>query len=29
MMTLTGDTEDHRNAVASFVNKEKPTFTGR
>ena len=29
MMTLTGGTEDHRNAVASFVNKEKPTFTGR
>ena len=29
MMTLTGDTEDHRNAVTSFVNKEKPTFTGR
>ena len=29
MMTLTGATEDHRNAVASFVAKEKPTFTGR
>jgi 2-(1,2-epoxy-1,2-dihydrophenyl)acetyl-CoA isomerase len=29
MMTLTGDTEDHRNAVTSFVNKEKPVFTGR
>jgi 2-(1,2-epoxy-1,2-dihydrophenyl)acetyl-CoA isomerase len=29
MMTLTGSTEDHRNAVSSFVNKEKPTFTGR
>lgn len=29
MMTLTGSTEDHHNAVASFVNKEKPTFTGR
>ena len=29
MMALTGDTEDHRNAVASFVAKEKPTFTGR
>jgi 2-(1,2-epoxy-1,2-dihydrophenyl)acetyl-CoA isomerase len=29
MMTLTGSTEDHRNAVTSFVNKEKPTFTGR
>ena len=27
MMTLTGSTEDHRNAVASFVAKEKPTFT--
>ena len=26
-MRLTGDTEDHRNAVASFVAKEKPTFT--
>jgi len=29
MMTLTGDTEDHRNAVTSFLSKEKPTFTGR
>jgi 2-(1,2-epoxy-1,2-dihydrophenyl)acetyl-CoA isomerase len=29
MMTLTGDTEDHRNAVAAFVKKDKPTFTGR
>jgi len=29
MMTLTGNTEDHRNAVASFVAKEQPTFTGR
>ena len=28
MMTLTGDTEDHRNAVSSFVKKEKPVFTG-
>ncbi|WP_433161261.1 enoyl-CoA hydratase/isomerase family protein [Kribbella sp. CA-247076] len=28
-MQLTGDTEDHRNAVASFVAKEKPTFNGR
>jgi len=28
-MQLTGDTEDHRNAVASFVAKEKPTFTGK
>jgi 2-(1,2-epoxy-1,2-dihydrophenyl)acetyl-CoA isomerase len=24
-----GQTEDHRNATASFVNKQKPTFTGR
>jgi 2-(1,2-epoxy-1,2-dihydrophenyl)acetyl-CoA isomerase len=29
MMSLTGDTEDHRNAVAAFVNKEKPVFKGR
>jgi len=29
MMTLTGGTEDHRNAVAAFVKKEKPTFSGR
>jgi 2-(1,2-epoxy-1,2-dihydrophenyl)acetyl-CoA isomerase len=29
MMALTGATEDHRNAVASFVAKEKPTFLGR
>jgi 2-(1,2-epoxy-1,2-dihydrophenyl)acetyl-CoA isomerase len=29
MMTMTGSTEDHRNAVASFVAKEKPTFSGR
>jgi 2-(1,2-epoxy-1,2-dihydrophenyl)acetyl-CoA isomerase len=28
-MQLTGDTDDHRNAVASFVAKQKPTFTGR
>ncbi|RZU18763.1 2-(1,2-epoxy-1,2-dihydrophenyl)acetyl-CoA isomerase [Kribbella rubisoli] len=28
-MQLTGGTEDHHNAVASFVAKEKPTFTGR
>jgi 2-(1,2-epoxy-1,2-dihydrophenyl)acetyl-CoA isomerase len=28
-MQLTGATEDHHNAVASFVAKEKPTFTGR
>ena len=29
MMTLTGSTEDHHNAVSSFVNKQKPVFTGR
>ncbi len=29
MMTLTGSTEDHHNAVDSFVKKEKPTFQGR
>lgn len=29
MMTLTGSTEDHRNAVDAFVSKQKPTFTGR
>jgi len=29
MMTLTGGTEDHRNAVASFVAKQRPTFHGR
>ncbi len=29
MMTLTGDTEDHRNAVAAFVRKEKPVYRGR
>jgi 2-(1,2-epoxy-1,2-dihydrophenyl)acetyl-CoA isomerase len=28
-MQLTGATEDHRNAVASFVAKEKPTFHGK
>ena len=28
-MTLTGASEDHRNAVSAFVAKEKPTFTGR
>ncbi|HEY0474335.1 MAG TPA: enoyl-CoA hydratase-related protein, partial [Kribbella sp.] len=28
-MRLTGDTEDHRNAVASFVAKQKPTFNGK
>lgn len=29
MMTLTGRTSDHQDAVASFVAKEKPTFHGR
>ena len=29
MMTLTGSTEDHRNAVSSFVAKEKPVYRGR
>jgi 2-(1,2-epoxy-1,2-dihydrophenyl)acetyl-CoA isomerase len=29
MMTLTGSTEDHRNAVDSFVAKQKPVFEGR
>lgn len=29
MMNLTGETEDHRNAVTSFLSKEAPTFTGR
>jgi len=28
-MQLTGGTEDHHNAVASFVAKQKPTFNGR
>ncbi|WP_020385650.1 enoyl-CoA hydratase/isomerase family protein [Kribbella catacumbae] len=28
-MNLTGGTEDHRNGVASFVAKEKPTFQGK
>jgi 2-(1,2-epoxy-1,2-dihydrophenyl)acetyl-CoA isomerase len=28
-MTLTGASEDHRNAVAAFLAKEKPTFHGR
>ncbi|ADB34514.1 Enoyl-CoA hydratase/isomerase [Kribbella flavida DSM 17836] len=28
-MQSTGSTEDHRNAVASFVAKQKPTFEGR
>ncbi|WP_235737924.1 enoyl-CoA hydratase/isomerase family protein [Nocardioides alcanivorans] len=29
MMTLTGATSDHREAVASFVAKERPAFRGR
>ena len=29
MMSLTGATEDHAKAVASFVAKEKPVFEGR
>lgn len=29
MMTLTGGTQDHQHAVASFVAKEKPRFEGR
>jgi 2-(1,2-epoxy-1,2-dihydrophenyl)acetyl-CoA isomerase len=29
MMALTGSTEDHRNAVASFLAKERPRFEGR
>ena len=29
MMTLTGATEDHRNAVEAFVKKEQPVFRGR
>jgi 2-(1,2-epoxy-1,2-dihydrophenyl)acetyl-CoA isomerase len=29
MMALTGATQDHRDAVASFVAKERPTFHGR
>ncbi len=29
MMTLTGSTQDHRRAVASFVAKERPSFEGR
>ncbi|MEV0285844.1 MULTISPECIES: enoyl-CoA hydratase-related protein [unclassified Kribbella] len=28
-MELTGDTEDHRNAVTAFVTKQTPTFKGR
>jgi 2-(1,2-epoxy-1,2-dihydrophenyl)acetyl-CoA isomerase len=29
MMTRTGTSEDHRAAVASFLAKERPTFSGR
>jgi 2-(1,2-epoxy-1,2-dihydrophenyl)acetyl-CoA isomerase len=29
MMTLTGSTEDHRNAVSAFVAKERPVYMGR
>ena len=29
LMTSTGSTEDHRNAVASFLAKEQPRFQGR
>ena len=29
MMALTGSTDDHRNAVRSFLAKETPTFEGR
>jgi 2-(1,2-epoxy-1,2-dihydrophenyl)acetyl-CoA isomerase len=29
MMALTGATDDHRRAVASFIAKEKPTFEGK
>ena len=29
MMTLTGSTDDHRNAVASFLAKQRPRFEGR
>jgi len=28
MMTLTGGTDDHRNAVEAFLAKQKPEFTG-
>ena len=27
-MNLTGASEDHRNAVSAFVDKEKPIFRG-
>jgi 2-(1,2-epoxy-1,2-dihydrophenyl)acetyl-CoA isomerase len=29
LMAWTGETDDHRNAVASFLAKEQPTFHGR
>lgn len=29
LMTRTGTSEDHQSAVAAFLAKEKPTFTGR
>ena len=29
MMTLTGSTQDHKDAVDAFVNKQKPVFHGR
>ena len=29
MMSLTGSTSDHHNAVAAFVAKQKPTFEGK
>lgn len=29
MMALTGSTEDHQNAVAAFLAKQKPTFNAR
>ena len=29
LMTLTGSSEDHRNAVASFLAKQRPRFEGR
>jgi 2-(1,2-epoxy-1,2-dihydrophenyl)acetyl-CoA isomerase len=29
LQTRAGDTEDHRNATEAFVNRQRPTFTGR
>jgi hypothetical protein len=29
MMARTGSSDDHRNAVKSFIDKQKPTFQGR